>query len=233
MFEKFFSKKIESGPNTEQKTSKEAEKFLKEEKKKEEFAKIRFEELEQERERLKQMPSSEETLRELKGRTKPGKDFVKIPRSEMATANEQLRRDEDLLVVEVLLGIKEYQEMFKEYKQTVGVKLFFDGDPNRKRNNAGTDSLLHMTKDGAVREKALKELGVNIEHDEEEKILEELEVNKEKVFSTDFPGMELVFSHRKEDYKPIGQDKVIKDEYREILVRFYDAEERDREMQKA
>lgn len=231
----FKKRTIESAPALETPEQK-AEKFLEEEKKKEEFTKKRFEELEQEYERLKKMPSTTEFYLGFLKNKKTKHGTYRIAEEDVSMVNEGIRRDEDLSVARTMLKLRECQEMFNEYK-TLGsskTRIYFEGRPYRlKGKDEGFDVPFYGDDEECerIRKRVINELGTDIGHEDEIKILEELKENEEKVFGTDFFGMELVFAHKAEIYRPIGSDKDIKDAYKEISVRYYDPEERAKKIQ--
>lgn len=255
MFEKIFekNKSINIEGNKEM-LSKKAEKFLLGEKEKKEFARKKFEKYEQKRKELEQMPSSNEFRKKLSKKANPGESFINVPLSEIDETKEGLNRDKDIEIIEAMLTLKDWQDRFfrikkgeedadmaEKYKNKDRVELYYIYDKRgvkpEKKFLASIVGSFNKEEDNK-RDEILKELGVDISHNKQIRILNGMKSGKENVFATDFSGMEVIFSSQEHIFdelmRPVEKEmpgqKVSKNTVKEISVRFYDPEERAREI---
>lgn len=208
---------------------------IEQEKSKEEFAKERFQEIEEDLEKIKATPEDKRT-------TKEKYDFETL---------------------ETLMMIKEFQKEFEEQGEPYpgltkkdSIVLFSAEHPGFGGGEEDSESVIEKkcftdrTKDfqgrqvkegesfnlGLIRAKILGKLYETdksdyFNEDQQKEILEGLEKGKEKKFVTDMPGIEIAFTKTKREARPgseIAKHENFDPGYTEaILVRYYNQEKKE------
>ena len=159
---------------------------------------------------------------------KPGKDYVRIPRSDIGWVSEGLSRDDDLRLIRAMLEIKDFQGEFTAVRDRDTIELYFEriGDAHIPREKKNYFLSLNLNDD--TRDKLLAEMGVDSAG--LIKTLDKMRIGEEKIFATDMSGMEVVLEHKEQSFETFDQ-KTLKNQFKAISLRFYDPEERAREIE--